>query len=307
MGADGKPKMEAGQPWLFMQGDPRMVSGWNLGFDGMHVGGKRRLFIPYQMAYGEVGSPSPDPKKPGIPPKADLIFDIELVQVMDGARRQTERSRGNRRMYRGKKAADELFTRKRTSILARSKGTTRRFNISGISPAVPKSKLARRILLDGKCYAALNNLQAALDAFQAVAAKYPSSKLASTALFDQEAFTPRRQKTTEDLVREDRGPYPRKLLSFIPAGGGAKSTNQTDNAVRKFQVTITHTEIRSERGRRPPVLSLAADFGYCVIVAWNFLTALSVWFVGFSTTPCWYEASAASSDLGYWSWIFGER
>jgi peptidylprolyl isomerase len=82
-GDDGKLKMEAGQPMLFMQGDPRMISGWNLGFDGMHVGGRRRLFIPYQMAYGALGSPSPDPKKPGIPPKADLIFDIELVEMME--------------------------------------------------------------------------------------------------------------------------------------------------------------------------------------------------------------------------------
>jgi peptidylprolyl isomerase len=81
-GDDGKPKMQAGQPMLFMQGNPRMIPGWNLGFDGMHVGGKRRLFIPNQMAYGEVGIPSKDPKKPGIPPNADLIFDIELVEMM---------------------------------------------------------------------------------------------------------------------------------------------------------------------------------------------------------------------------------
>jgi len=82
-GADGKPKMEAGEPILFLQGRPGMIPGWDLGFDGMHVGGKRRLFIPYQLAYGELGRPSPDPKNPGIPAKADLIFDIELVEMME--------------------------------------------------------------------------------------------------------------------------------------------------------------------------------------------------------------------------------
>jgi peptidylprolyl isomerase len=82
-GADGKPKMEAGQPILFLQGRPGMIPGWDLGFDGMHVGGKRRLFIPYQLAYGELGRPGPDPKNPGIPPKADLIFDIELVEMLE--------------------------------------------------------------------------------------------------------------------------------------------------------------------------------------------------------------------------------
>jgi len=82
-GADGKPKMEAGQAMLFVQGDSRMIPGWNLGFDGMHVGGKRRLFIPYQLAYGELGRPSADPKNPGMPPRADLIFDIELVDMME--------------------------------------------------------------------------------------------------------------------------------------------------------------------------------------------------------------------------------
>jgi peptidylprolyl isomerase len=83
MGADGKQKQEAGQPLRFIQGAHRVIPGWDQGFDGMKIGGKRRLFIPWQLAYGATGSPSRDPKNPGIPPKADLIFDIELVNVTD--------------------------------------------------------------------------------------------------------------------------------------------------------------------------------------------------------------------------------
>lgn len=82
-GADGKPEMKAGQPYLFPQGFGRAIPGFDNGFEGMKIGGKRRLFIPYQLAYGITGKPTGDPKNPGIPPKADLIFDVELVDVMD--------------------------------------------------------------------------------------------------------------------------------------------------------------------------------------------------------------------------------
>lgn len=82
-GPDGKPKMEPGQPILFLEGRPGMIAGWDMGFEGMHVGGKRRLFIPYQLAYGDQGRANPDPKLPGIPGKADLIFDIELLEVLE--------------------------------------------------------------------------------------------------------------------------------------------------------------------------------------------------------------------------------
>jgi peptidylprolyl isomerase len=75
--ADGKPKLGEPEPIQFPQGRRGVIPGWDQGFAGMKVGGKRRLFIPYQLAYGELGRP------PVIPPKSDLIFDIELVDVSD--------------------------------------------------------------------------------------------------------------------------------------------------------------------------------------------------------------------------------
>lgn len=64
------------EPFSFEQGKRRVIPGWDAGFEGMRVGGKRRLFIPYQLAYGEKG-------RGKIPPKADLIFDVELIDVKD--------------------------------------------------------------------------------------------------------------------------------------------------------------------------------------------------------------------------------
>lgn len=57
----------------------RLIKGWQIGIPGMKVGGKRELVIPWQWAYGEAGSP------PNIPGKADLVFEIELLGVSDGA------------------------------------------------------------------------------------------------------------------------------------------------------------------------------------------------------------------------------
>lgn len=65
------------EPFTFAAGAHRVIPGWDTGFQGMHIGGKRRLFIPYQLAYGEAGRP------PKIPAKSDLIFDIELLSVSD--------------------------------------------------------------------------------------------------------------------------------------------------------------------------------------------------------------------------------
>ena len=83
MGDDGKPKLGDPQPMAFPQGFGRLIPGFDQGFEGMKVGGKRRLFIPWQLAYGSAGRPGPDPAHPLIPPKADLIFDVELVDMSD--------------------------------------------------------------------------------------------------------------------------------------------------------------------------------------------------------------------------------
>ena len=67
--------LDRNEPFTFPQGAHRVIPGWDQGFGGMRVGGKRRLFIPYQLAYGDRGQP------PVIPPASDLIFDIELVSA----------------------------------------------------------------------------------------------------------------------------------------------------------------------------------------------------------------------------------
>jgi peptidylprolyl isomerase len=63
------------EPLRFEQGRRRVIPGWDAGFEGMRVGGRRRLFIPYQLAYGVPG------RSPTIPPCAELIFDVELLGV----------------------------------------------------------------------------------------------------------------------------------------------------------------------------------------------------------------------------------
>ncbi|HEY0264299.1 MAG TPA: FKBP-type peptidyl-prolyl cis-trans isomerase [Granulicella sp.] len=65
------------KPITLPYGDHKVILGWDTGLDGMRVGGKRRLFIPYQLAYGAGG------RLPTIPEKAELIFDVELLSVSD--------------------------------------------------------------------------------------------------------------------------------------------------------------------------------------------------------------------------------
>lgn len=65
-----------GEPLQFDMGVGQVIPGWEEGISGMSVGGKRRLVIPPQLAYGSEGNPSL-----GIPGNATLVYEIELVEV----------------------------------------------------------------------------------------------------------------------------------------------------------------------------------------------------------------------------------
>ncbi len=65
---------DRGQPIEFVLGQGRVIKGWDEGIALFKEGGKGKLFIPYNLAYGEMG-------RPGLPAKSNLIFDIELVEV----------------------------------------------------------------------------------------------------------------------------------------------------------------------------------------------------------------------------------
>ncbi len=67
--------VDRGKPFDFPLGAGRVIQGWDEGVAGMKVGGKRRLMIPPALGYGPQGSP------PVIPANADLIFDVELLEV----------------------------------------------------------------------------------------------------------------------------------------------------------------------------------------------------------------------------------
>ena len=62
-------------PLDFALGAGDVIKGWDQGIEGMKVGGKRKLTIPPDLAYGDQGCGGV------IPPNATLVFEVELLEV----------------------------------------------------------------------------------------------------------------------------------------------------------------------------------------------------------------------------------
>ncbi|GAB4427777.1 MAG: FKBP-type peptidyl-prolyl cis-trans isomerase [Turneriella sp.] len=65
--------VDRGKPFVFGLGQGMVIRGWDEGVAGMKVGEKRTLYIPAALGYGARGAGA------AIPPNADLIFDVELL------------------------------------------------------------------------------------------------------------------------------------------------------------------------------------------------------------------------------------
>jgi FKBP-type peptidyl-prolyl cis-trans isomerase FkpA len=74
-GKEFDSSLKGGTPFRFQLGAGQVIKGWDQGVTGMQIGGKRRLVIPADLAYGDRGAGDV------IPPGATLVFDVDLVGI----------------------------------------------------------------------------------------------------------------------------------------------------------------------------------------------------------------------------------
>jgi len=63
-----------GSPFKFKIGGGEVIKGWDVGVQGMAVGGERRIVIPARLGYGSKGMP-------GIPANSELTFDLKMISI----------------------------------------------------------------------------------------------------------------------------------------------------------------------------------------------------------------------------------
>lgn len=74
---------DRGAPFNFQVGFGRVITGWDEAFGSMRKGEKRTLIVPYWLGYGEKG-------RVKIPPRATLIFEVELLGIDGASSKATE-------------------------------------------------------------------------------------------------------------------------------------------------------------------------------------------------------------------------
>jgi hypothetical protein len=78
-GTEFDSNQASGNPFTFTLGDGQVIKGWDEGLRGVPAGTKRKLIIPPDLGYGEAGSGTK------VPPNSWLIFDVEVLEVIEKA------------------------------------------------------------------------------------------------------------------------------------------------------------------------------------------------------------------------------